>query len=476
MACLHRVAVFILLVAGGASTVCTAEPDDSYFHDGPRAGSLKSSAPLPLYDSDRQHVWNRLFAAFYIRESNLPDSLDDKPIRRFEGGDYIDFFGWGGTKYWSSPAVANRLDALLDEFIKRDGARMIDDPLKRTMMLRDLWAPYDFLIGQNIQRFGDRKTRGRRAALCRKLATVIASLARSKGEIANLPDNYAAAVKSGHFDSSNQIDETVDYLPAGLLTRPYEWVEVDFFQPNIHEDLYKRFITLHSRAYRGRSYFRIFYRFPKGRQQLTAYLKNLEKTGIDWRQAAQDGFILLKKDAPQIPVGTEVALVQFLVTLDEQLRPTPTKIVESIRHRLFRNVDGSDKPESNTGVGVTVREYTLKRRLLFDNLRHGGLQREPDQELLYRIIFQPPKAKDWGTEGRKTLFQQCIDCHMTPKHDRTGVHSMPSIVHMGGFDAGAQLGVVHPLHPKEADTQGKRVARWKTQHESYRRLLEYLNR
>ncbi len=465
-----------LFLALGTTTACAAEPDSFYFHDGPRAGSLKSNAPLPLYDSDRQHLWNRLFAAFYIRESNLPDSPDDRPVRRFEGGDYIDFFGWGGTTYWSSPAVFKRLDALLDQFIKHDGDRMIDDPLRRTLMLRDLWAPYDFLTGQNIQRFGDRETRRRRDILCRKLASVIASLAPSKREIASLPDTYAAAIESGHFDSGNQIDETVDYLPAGLLARPDEWVEVDFFQPNLHEDLYDRFITLHSRSYRGRSYFRIFYRFPEGRRQLTAYLKNLEKTGIDWRQAAQDGFILLKKDAPQIPVGTEVALVQFLVTLDDRLRPTPTKIVESIRHRLFRNVDGSDEPDTNTGVGVTVREYTLKRRLLFDNLRYGGLQREPDNELLYRIIFQPPQSKDWGTEGRKTLFQQCIDCHMTPKHDRAGVHSMPSIVHMGGFDAGAQLGIVHPLTPKESNTQGKRVARWKTQHETYRRLLDYLDR
>jgi hypothetical protein len=53
---------------------------------------------------------------------------------------------------------------------------------------------------------------------------------------------------------------------------------------------------------------------------------------------------------------------------------------------------------------------------------------------------------------------------------------MPSIVHMGGFDAGAQLGIAKPLTPKQqnANVKGKRVARWKTQHETYRRLLESL--
>jgi hypothetical protein len=175
-----------------------------------------------------------------------------------------------------------------------------------------------------------------------------------------------------------------------------------------------------------------------------------------------------------MPVGTEVALVQLMMTLDDELRPTPTEIIESIRHRTYRNVDGSSTPPTNTGVGMHVREYTLKRRLLFDGLSRGGLAREPDEVPLYRVIFQPADAADWGSDKRKVLFQQCVDCHMSPKADRTGAHSMPSVVHMGGFDAGAQLGIVHPLDSSEAAVHGQRVARWKTQHETYRRLLEHL--
>ena len=125
---------------------------------------------------------------------------------------------------------------------------------------------------------------------------------------------------------------------------------------------------------------------------------------------------------------------------------------------------------------MNVMEYTLKRRLLFDNLRSGGLHREPADLPQYRVIFQSPNAPDWGSDGRKVLFQQCADCHMTPRADRTGVHSMPSIVHMGGFDAGAQLGIAVPLDPKKSNTRGKRAARWKAQHETYRRLLEYLGK
>jgi hypothetical protein len=45
---------------------------------------------------------------------------------------------------------------------------------------------------------------------------------------------------------------------------------------------------------------------------------------------------------------------------------------------------------------------------------------------------------------------------------------------MGGFSAGAQLGIAVPLEFKASRTRGLRAAKWKTEHETYRRLLEYL--
>jgi len=465
------IGMLLVLSAG----VPAAEPDPDYYHVGPLAGSLKSARPLPIYDADRDHLWNRLFAAFYTRISNRPAKTGEPPVRRIEGGDYIDFLAWGGSRYWSAPGTLRRLTQLCDEFLDDEGAQLVDSPLRRAVMLRDLWAAYDHYVSQNIRRKGTLEVREHRDALCRKLAQMIAALALTDQQIAALPNTYAVAVAAGAFATEQDFVKHNDYLPAGLLTDREQWVEIDFFQPDLHENLYDRFLTLHARAYRGRSYFRIFYRFPRGRAAVASYLSELERS-IDWRQAAQDGFILLKPDAPQIPVGTEVALVQFMMTLNDKLQPTPTNIVESVRHRTYRNVDGSSSPPTNTGVGMQVMEYTLKRRLLFDHLRAGGLRRESDEAPLYRIIFQPPDAPDWGTEGRQVLFQQCANCHMTPKATRTGVHSMPSIVHMGGFDAGAQLGIAHPLTADNHDIHARRTARWKQQHETYRRLLEYLNR
>jgi hypothetical protein len=452
-----------------------AQTDDNYYHDGDLAGSLRTPGPLPVYDADPQHLWNRLFSALYIRESRIASTGGGPVIPRIEGGDYIDFLAWGRTEYWSSEEMARRLHSLLDEFLNDGGADLCRDPLKRVILLRDLWAAYDFLTDQNMRRFGPLETRQRRTALCAKLARSMQRLALSANEIRKLPDTYAAAIQSGQFAERQDFSLNNNFLPPGLLTDPAQWAELDFYQPDLHEDLSDRFITLHARAYRGRSYFRIFCRFPGGRTALAEYLQQLEQRGIDWRQAAQNGFILLKDDAPQIPLGTEVALVQFLMTLDDELKPAPTRIVESIRHRTYRNVDGTDAPETNTGVGMHIQEYTLKRQLLFSN-RCGGLQREPDATPLYRVIFLAPDAPDWGPEGRKPLFQQCADCHMSPSANRLGIHSLPSFVHSGGFDAGAQLGIAHVLDPTQGEIHGLRVARWKSRHETYRRLLEQLNR
>jgi len=461
-------------IAAAGQAAEPAHLDPAYHHQGELAGALKGDAPLAIYDADPQSLANRLFAAFYIRSSDIPTKRGGNPVHRIEGGDVIDFLAWPGSDYWSTPETAERLSSLLDEYLADPSRARPSDPLRRAILQRDLWAPFDFLVSRNIAREGDKTTRERRDRVCRKLAAVIRTLTLSESEIQALPNTYELAVKSERFASDHRFDPTVDYLPPGLLTSPDEWQEIDFFQPNdIHEDIQERFITLHSRNYKGRSYFRVFYRFPGGRSAIEEYLKYVDDDGIEWRRSAQRGFIQLRDGLRQIPVGTEVALVQLLITLDDQLRPTPTPIVESVRLRVFRNVDGSAEPPTNTGVGMNVSEYTLKRRLLFDGLKQGGLEREPDDRPLYRVIFMGDNAPDWGDVGRTlTLAQDCRRCHTGA--GQIGVQTIFSLVHQGGVDAGAQLGVAHPLAAGEPSPRGPRAATWKSRQETYRRLLEYV--
>jgi len=337
-----------------------------FHHDGPLRGTLKSADPLPLYDADPQHLWNRIYAAFYIRPRVLPATDRQPEMIRYEGGDVIEFLAWGRTTYWSSRLVSATIDPLLNEFLNENGSQQFRDPLKRAIFQHDLWAVYDHLIDQNIKRTGDLETRRRRDALCSKLARCIQQLTLSSSELERLPRTYSLALKSGRFASQHNFNAAVNYLPHGLLTEPAKWVEIDFYYPKMHEDIMDRFVSLHARSLQGRSHYRSFYRFPEGRRQVVSYLKTLEEKGVDWKRSAQFGFIPPPKEVPQIPVGTEVVLLQLMMSMDEQLRPVPTQIVESLQFRVFRNLDGANEPATNTGVGINVLDYRMKRHLLFN--------------------------------------------------------------------------------------------------------------
>ncbi len=152
MKCCWNAVLAMAVLLCFASVVRAAEADDvdpAYHQTGELAGSLISDAPLPLYDSDPQSLANRLFAAFYIRASDIPTKRGGTPIHRIEGGDGIDFLAWGGSDYWSTVETCQRLSALLDEWLADPSRYRPADALHRAMLLRDLWAPFDFLLGRN---------------------------------------------------------------------------------------------------------------------------------------------------------------------------------------------------------------------------------------------------------------------------------------------------------------------------------------
>jgi hypothetical protein len=495
-----------------------AETPDWYYRQGPLRGSLRSDRPLPLYDADPEHLWNRLFAVFYIRPSELPSrpeypqdstKLDewDRKLRygklppgpvvtRFEGGDTKNFLAWPRTRYYSEPGTSARADTLLDEFLTTHGERLIDAPLKRAFLQRDLWAVFDHLIGQDIARYGDgdlirrgalnRDVYGsepdevpfddpdamqRRGILCRKLAVIIQRLALPPAVIKALPDSYAAAIRSGHFASRHDFDCQSNYLPACLLTSPDEWVEIDTSSESLPHHKQEGQIDYMAWSIQGRSCYRVFWRFPDGRKAVEEYLKYIREEGVEWEKTARQGHVALKPDVRQIPVGTEAAIVQFMIVLDDRLVPVPTRVVESVRVSVYKNVDGTRDPETNTGLGLIGRVYGAKRRLLFDNLKHGGLARVPDDAPTYQVLLSG--HDDWGHfERQQSVVQTCVHCHMHWKW-KTGVFSLNSIFSF--VPDGGMPGIVIPMgfgdirpYPRP-----QRIARWKQRQEDYLRLVEY---
>lgn len=519
-----RPVLLLLVVLGafsapirGAALLSENGPPEWYHLDGPLRGSLKSDAPLPLYDARPEHLWNRLFAIFYIRPSELPsrpeypqdstklDEWDRKMrerklpvgpvVKRIEGGDVPGFLAWPKTRHYSELATFQRADKLLDEFIETHGERLIDEPLKRAFLQRDLWAVFDHLVGQNIARFGDADLARRRAPvpdykidaeelqhddaaaiqrreiLCRKLAAVIQRLALSKSIIEALPDNYAAAIRSGRFSAGHDFDDRTSHLPPGLLTRPDEWVEIDNRSASLHHDKREGQLAYTSWSIRGRSYHRIFWRFPEGRSAVESYLDYLQRDGVDWEKSARQGSIALKRTVRQIPVGTENAIVQFMIVLDENLNPVPTRVVELVHLLGYKNVDGAADPQSNTGRGLIARQYVARRRWLFDGLKQGGLERQPDDAPTYRVLLTADQ--DWGAFGRQqSVVQTCLHCHMYDSA-RTGVFSINSIFCY--VPERGMPGIVIAMDSGDIRTysRAERTVRWKLGQEDYLRLIEY---
>lgn len=438
--------------------------------DDPQRGALASDAPPTLYNSDPNHIANRLFASLYVRKSNLPERPGGTPIPRYEGGDVLEFPAWANTGYYSEPQTAARIEGLLREFLTVDAAQLPQVPLKRVLLQHDLWAAHDHLVQQNIAWQGTREERDRRSRLAALLARAIRRLAPTRKEIEALPETYDEAARSPAFAPAHAWDRSVDYLPPDLFSQEGPWIEMDFFRPNIHEDIEGRFITLHTRHFRGRSYFRVFYRFPGGRASLDPYLAYVEQEGIDWKFAAQHGFIRLKEKLKQIPAGTEVALVQFLIALDDELKPVPTEVVQSVRLRTFKNTDGATDPDTDSARGMNVYEYVMRRKLLFNGLKNGGLEREPNDLHQYRQVFLGPTSPDWGPKGRQeTVAAQCIGCHTT---QGPGAYTLVTLTNQGGFDAGAMMGVAFALPSGAPSPRPARAIRWKTRDETYRRLVE----
>jgi hypothetical protein len=71
------------------------------------------SAPpkLAIYDSDPDHIWNRLFRLFYVRHARDGEQY---------GGDELDPYLWVQTKYLLSGSSHDEALKLLDEFLGSD--------------------------------------------------------------------------------------------------------------------------------------------------------------------------------------------------------------------------------------------------------------------------------------------------------------------------------------------------------------------
>jgi hypothetical protein len=121
-----------------------------------------------LYDSNPDHLWNRLYRHLYVRIG---------PAKREIGYDELEPPLWYETMYLLEGQSHQQAVRLLDEFLSTHGEKLIGDPLKRAVFQRDLWVVFDWLAARSDTH------KEQRQELQKRLAEVIRRLALTNAEI-----------------------------------------------------------------------------------------------------------------------------------------------------------------------------------------------------------------------------------------------------------------------------------------------------
>jgi hypothetical protein len=378
--------------------------------------------PVTIYDPDPQHLLNRLHRALWVRAG--PDGKD-------YGHDRLDPLLWLETRHLLEGKSREQAVAVLDEFLAEHGEKLVDDPLKRAILQRDLWAVFDWTAepGANTQEAYSRRPRPPRRALQPRLARIIQRLALTPEQIKDLPDNYAAAVASRTFAANHDPDHPDrPFLPPDLFQSDSTWVEVEVDNGS------QVTASRHVYDFGARSAFRVFLRFPEGRRATVAYFARLRDFPRPWVLTREPGrkqdTLVLNPGLPQFPVGTQAALVRQMLLIDSEGNLATTRVTESVQLRVYRVIDGAradDRRPADPG-SQDVYEFTRSRALLFAG-KAGGLRPlgRNDRDFRTQLLVLPAdefELQDTSPFGEGRMgqpLQSCLGCH-----DRPGIYSFRS--------------------------------------------------
>jgi hypothetical protein len=302
-------AVFLL----ASFTVIAAEPTE------PRA-------IITIYHPDPAHLWNRVHTALFLRIGP-----DKKPY----GQDRLEPILWTESQHLLTGESATKARAVLDEFARDQGEALIDDPLKRAILQRDLWLIANWAAASNES--GAKQ-------LLERLARVINRIALTREQIGKLPDNYTQAASSKEFPASFDPQHPGrGPLPPDLFDPTGPWVclgREDGPTAPLHLQVHNPF---------NNSTFFIFLKLPGGREATLAFTKTLAGfqeplyvTNTD-EKTKRSYWHLPNPKLPQWPQGTEVALVRRALLLDSRGNVVASPLTESVQFRVMR----IDTPELN---------------------------------------------------------------------------------------------------------------------------------
>lgn len=364
-----------------------------------------------VYDPDPNHIWNRLHRALYRRETR---------DGREYGYDELDPLLWVTTKYLLNDPANHQALTVLDEFLSTHGEKAINDPLKRALLQRDLWAVFDW----TTDCVDCQQTSAGKSNLQTRLVQVIKRLALSPEQIASLPNTYKQAIDARAFAKAYDSDKREQsFLPPDLFDPKGAWVALsirggDLVAPG------------HAGFFSGRSVFLIFMRLPEGRAATLDYLKTLAAFRNPWLLDPETQRPIPNPDLPEFPTGTQLALVRRMVLIDANGEFRPTNIIEDMQIRVHRTIPSFnpkhlDLDRNDARTALDVYEFKLTRRKLFAG-EAGGLHSltKTDTEFpLFRSHDIDLFEKNLVPFDRllRVSLAACASCHFAP-----GVYSILS--------------------------------------------------
>jgi hypothetical protein len=411
------------------------------------ASAKAAESPFAIYDRDPAHLWNRLYRAMAVRtEAGVEYGIDNS------------------EPYQDSFDDPKTLTVVLDEFLKRQGEDRAPGALRRALLLNDVWAAFDLATGPEAGANG--------ASLRRRLARVIGQLRLQSSQIADLPDNYAQAVKSGTFAADFDPGRPdLAFLPPDLLDTNGRWVEIG-------EDGLGAVTPFHLQMLSGRSVFRVFIRCPGGRDATLSYLDSLNLYPTPWGfkpaaiatrtypRPSKERWNPLRLDraTPQLPQGTIVALVRQMMVINGQLKPSPTSVTQKVQFRVFKDLSkpgglpGGEQDNGKFNNQQLVFEFVMRRRDLLA-AEVGGLHHVTQNEAEYQLttVFEGG-SRETHLRG-PVVLATCVRCH-----------SLSGIFSVNTYSGSINGGIPSPflksnpqlLPATSVGYQGNATADWKT--------------
>lgn len=370
--------VLIILVLIGCTSNVQPRPFSTPTHGTQTVPASKESA-WNVYDPSPDHIWNRVFRQFYLRIAR-----DGKEY----GLNELDPLLWLDTTYLLSGDSYQQAIEVLDKFLSIHAENFIDDPLKRAMFQRDLWAVFDWLAIETDLYPSQRQ------ALKMRLAKIIQSVALTKEQILSLPDNYMLAVGFNAFPIDFQANNpTAAFLPSDLFQEDSAWVSIGRGDGPIaitHTNEFPFF---------GRSVFLVFFRSPNGRSHALDFIASLNT-----------------ESKPDFVVGSDVALVRRMLLIDDQGEIVLSPLIETIQIRHFSPAQSFYEFELDRARLLSRDANTLKPKedlfMLF--LSHGDVFETDHNPALKAVIPDICKACHLNISGvidsgdMQTLLQTII--------------------------------------------------------------------